>query len=125
MVVQNPDTPRELERYLRPESIAGLGFDQLCGTAGAVRTGALLNAAPQILGVSLNPQIVQSGDVFLGISGAKRHGAEFVETAIGNGAVALITDTAGLEFLSDDLSIPVAVVADVRKSAAVIAQSVY
>lgn len=125
MVVQNPDTPRELERYLRPDSTAGIGFDQLCGTAGAVRTGALLNAAPQILGVSLNPQIVQQGDVFLGISGAKRHGAEFVDTAIGNGAVAMITDTAGLEFLGDDLAIPVAVVADVRKSAAVIAQAVY
>ena len=125
MVVQNPGTPRELERYLRPENMAGVGFDQVCGAAGAVRTGAQFNAAPQILGVSLNPQIVQPGDVFLGISGAKRHGAEFVDNAISNGARAIITDTAGLDFLPEELSIPVAVVADVRKAAAQVAQAVY
>lgn len=125
MVVQKPGTPRELERYLRPENMAGVGFDQVCAAAGAVRTGTLFNATPQILGVSMNPQIVQPGDVFLGICGAKRHGAEFVDTAISNGAVALITDTAGLEFLPDDFSIPVAVVADVRKAAAKVAQAVY
>lgn len=125
MVAQNPGTPRELERYLRPENMAGLGFDQVCGAAGAVRTGALFNAIVQVSGVSLNPQVVQPGDVFLGISGAKRHGAEFVDTAIANGAVAIITDTPGLDFLPEDLTIPVAVVADVRKSAAQIAQAVY
>lgn len=125
MVVQNPESPRELERHLRPENMAGIGFDQVCGAAGAVRTGAQINAAPQILGASLNPQIVQPGDLFLAISGAKRHGAEFAGTAVGNGAVAMITDTAGLEFLPEDLSIPVAVVADVRKTAASVAQAVY
>ncbi|WP_159609530.1 UDP-N-acetylmuramoyl-L-alanyl-D-glutamate--2,6-diaminopimelate ligase [Glutamicibacter sp. JC586] len=125
MVAQNPETPRELERYLRPENMAGLGFDQVCGAAGAVRTGAQFKAAVQVFGVSLNPQVVQPGDVFLGISGSKRHGAEFVDTAISNGAVAVITDTAGLDFLPEDLSIPVAVVANVRACAAQIAQVIY
>jgi len=105
--------------------MAGLGFEQVCGAAGAVRTRTAFNATVQVFGVSLNPQVIQPGDVFLGISGAKRHGAEFVDTAISNGAVAIITDTAGLELLPEDLSIPVAVVANVRKSAAQIAQAVY
>ncbi|WP_404285730.1 UDP-N-acetylmuramoyl-L-alanyl-D-glutamate--2,6-diaminopimelate ligase [Glutamicibacter arilaitensis] len=125
MVVQESGTPRELERYLRPQTVKGISFDRLCVTVDATAQpdGAELN--PHVTGVSLNPQIVQPGDVFLAISGAKRHGAEFLAAALEHGAVALITDQAGLGFLPARLSIPVAVVKSVRQIAARAASSVY
>ncbi|MGO3148563.1 UDP-N-acetylmuramoyl-L-alanyl-D-glutamate--2,6-diaminopimelate ligase [Glutamicibacter ardleyensis] len=123
MVVQESGTPRELEHHLRPSTVKGIDFDQLLEPLAATAHGAA-NKRP-ITGVSLNPQIVQPGDVFLAISGAKRHGAEFLDTAIANGAVALITDESGLNLLAEPASIPVAVVSDVRKIAARAASMVY
>ncbi|MGO2051712.1 UDP-N-acetylmuramoyl-L-alanyl-D-glutamate--2,6-diaminopimelate ligase [Glutamicibacter sp. 287] len=125
MVVQESGTPRELERYLRPQSVKGISFDRLCAMLAAAAKNQGASANPRITGVSLNPQIVQPGDVFLAISGAKRHGAEFLAAALEHGAVALITDQAGLGFLPADLSIPVAVVPSVRQIAARAASSVY
>lgn len=123
MVVQESGTPRELEHHLRPSTVKGIAFDQLLEPLAATAHGV---ANKQLItGVSLNPQIVQPGDVFLAISGAKRHGAEFLDTAIANGAVALITDEAGLALLVEPLPIPVAVVSDVRKIAALAASMVY
>lgn len=125
MVVQEPGTPRELERHLRPELIVGIDFDVLCEQLNATQDSSRDAQQVQITGVSLNPQVVQPGDVFLAISGAKRHGAEFTNTAVTNGAVALITDQAGLGFLPEDLAVPVAVVPNVRAIAAVAARTVY
>ena len=125
MVVQEPGTPRALEQHLRPHSVAETSFEQLCTAVGALR-GALNPAAnPLIRGVSLNPQVVQPGDVFLAISGARRHGAEFASTAVANGALALITDAQGLAHLPADFELPVASVSNVRSIAAAAAQRIY
>lgn len=125
MVVQEPGTPRELERHLRPQQVADISFEELCAAVNAEPFSSGPQENPKVSGVSLNPQVVQPGDVFLAISGANRHGAEFAQTALANGAVAVITDAAGIGFLPSDFTAPVAQVANVRRIAALAASTVY
>lgn len=50
-----------------------------------------------VTGVTLDSRDVQSGDLYVGMPGALRHGAEFAQTAAERGAVAILTDAAGAE----------------------------
>ena len=50
-----------------------------------------------VSGVSLDSRDVRSGDLYIGMPGAKRHGAEFAAQAASLGAVAMLTDAAGAE----------------------------
>ncbi|WP_313813531.1 UDP-N-acetylmuramoyl-L-alanyl-D-glutamate--2,6-diaminopimelate ligase [Glutamicibacter sp.] len=125
MVAQEAGTPRALERHLRPQDVSIISFEELCAAIGGQVNAAGSTANPRVHGVSLNPQVVQPGDVFLAISGAKRHGAEFAATAQENGAAALITDAAGLAYLPVGFQLPVAVVPNVRQIAALAATRVY
>ncbi|MSW53576.1 MAG: UDP-N-acetylmuramoyl-L-alanyl-D-glutamate--2,6-diaminopimelate ligase [Actinobacteria bacterium] len=54
-----------------------------------------------ISGVTHNDGDVVSGDLFIAIPGAKRHGAEFYESAKARGAVAVLTDAAGAKLVKD------------------------
>jgi len=49
----------------------------------------------EINGISQNAAEVEPGDIFVAIGGAKHHGIEFLDQAIANGAVAVITDSQG------------------------------
>ncbi len=65
---------------------------------------------------------IQPGDLFLAFPGAKRHGAEFVESAKGKGAVAVLTDAQGAEIST---SLPTIVVSNVREAGATLASYFY
>ena len=65
---------------------------------------------------------VQVGDIFLAFPGAKVHGAQFIDSAIARGAVAVLTDQAGADQSS---SLPTLIVKDVREAGAVLASSFY
>ena len=65
---------------------------------------------------------VQVGDIFLAFPGAKVHGAQFIDSAITRGAVAVLTDQAGANQSSD---LPTLVVKDPREAGAVLASSFY
>jgi UDP-N-acetylmuramoyl-L-alanyl-D-glutamate--2,6-diaminopimelate ligase len=65
---------------------------------------------------------VQPGDLFLAFPGAKRHGAEFVESAKARGAVAVLTDAQGAEISQ---SLPTIVVSNVREAGATLASHFY
>lgn len=52
-------------------------------------------------GVSMNTGDIRAGDIFFAMPGQKTHGAKFVEQAISQGAVAIATDSEGLEILGD------------------------
>ena len=64
-----------------------------------------------IRGITDRAADVHPGDLFAGLPGARVHGAQFADAAIRAGAVALLTDQAGLRFLND-VTVPVAVVDD-------------
>ena len=70
-------------------------------------------AAPQaneatISGITLDSRDVRPGDLYVGMPGAKQHGASFGAQAVDNGAVAIVTDAAGAEKLVG-VSVPVLV----------------
>lgn len=54
-----------------------------------------INKDLTITGISQNAAEVEPGDLFVALSGAKHHGIEFLDTAISNGAVAVLTDEKG------------------------------
>ncbi|GAA4480349.1 UDP-N-acetylmuramoyl-L-alanyl-D-glutamate--2,6-diaminopimelate ligase [Rhodococcus olei] len=67
---------------------------------GGPAAGASGNPAVAVTGVDLRAQAVQPGDLFAALPGARAHGADFVATAVDRGAVAVLTDAAGLARIS-------------------------
>ena len=59
-----------------------------------------------LTGISMNTGDLRPGDLFVAMPGVKTHGANFIAKAIEQGAVAVVTDSAGLELL-DGVAIPV------------------
>ena len=59
-----------------------------------------------LTGISMNTGDLRPGDLFVAMPGKKTHGAQFVSKAIELGAVAIVTDQAGIDQL-DQISIPV------------------
>ena len=52
-----------------------------------------------VTGVSLDSRAVSAGDLYAALPGFNAHGADFAGEAIAAGAVAVLTDAAGLERL--------------------------
>jgi UDP-N-acetylmuramoyl-L-alanyl-D-glutamate--2,6-diaminopimelate ligase len=65
---------------------------------------------------------VEAGDLFIAVAGAHVHGATFIDSAVKRGAVAVLTDEAGLAYCT---GVPALVVSDVRTAGALIAASLY
>jgi len=95
---------------------------------------ATLEDAAQLVGASLHGENisftgvthvdseVEAGDLFIAIPGARVHGATFAEAARTRGAVAALTDEAGLAYCA---GMPTLVVKDVRTAGALVAASFY
>lgn len=100
---------------LRPVSLtkvcARLGFDP--GTATGV----------QVTGVTLDSRAVRRGDLFVGLSGERVHGARFSTQAREDGAVAVLTDSGGREYVPEDM--PCIVIPDPRGSVGEVAAEIY
>ncbi|MBX2837017.1 MAG: UDP-N-acetylmuramoyl-L-alanyl-D-glutamate--2,6-diaminopimelate ligase [Gammaproteobacteria bacterium] len=85
----------------------------------------------EVFGVCLDSRLVQSGDLYLCISGYSTHGLEFVEQALANGAVAVATDSGSLQkhpYAADLLSrhqIPTVEVPDLKQSVGALAARFY
>ncbi|WP_148614690.1 UDP-N-acetylmuramoyl-L-alanyl-D-glutamate--2,6-diaminopimelate ligase [Nocardioides rubriscoriae] len=62
--------------------------------AGARLVG---DGAAQVTGLTLSTQRVEPGDLYAALPGSRAHGAEFAAAAVAAGAVAVLTDEAGLE----------------------------
>ena len=67
---------------------------------------SIFKSAAVISGIAFNAANVKPGDLFVALAGAKTHGINFAQTAISNGAVAVLTDLSS-ETEIKDLSIPV------------------
>ena len=73
-------------------------------------------------GVTHSDSDVEAGDIFLAFPGAKNHGANFIENAKAQGALAVLTDKAGAEF---SISLPTLIVNSAREAGAMLAASFY
>lgn len=75
-----------------------------------------------VTGIASSSSDVEPGDLFCAFAGAKVHGATFAKDAIKSGAVAILTDTDGAKLIK---GLPVLVVAEPRKRAAILTSWFY
>lgn len=66
-----------------------------------------------VTGVAIASGAVQGGDLYVGVPGRNAHGARYAGQAAANGAVAVLTDAAGVE-LAAESGLPVLVTPDAR-----------
>ena len=85
---------------LQPSAVAGTRLPALAAQVGAVAADGtgVAGAVPDvpITGVTLRGQDARPGDLFAALPGATTHGARYAGDAIERGAVAVLTDAAGL-----------------------------
>ncbi|MDO5500196.1 MAG: UDP-N-acetylmuramoyl-L-alanyl-D-glutamate--2,6-diaminopimelate ligase [Propionibacteriaceae bacterium] len=82
-------------------------------------------ADARVTGITLDSRLVEPGDLYVALPGAKVHGAAFVPQALAAGAVAVLTDPAGEADLPADLGVPLAVTDDVRGAMARVADELF
>lgn len=82
---------------LRPDVVAGVPLSALAAQVEATAAdGASSVADVPITGVTLRGQDVRPGDLFAALPGATTHGARYAADAVSRGAVAVLTDPAGI-----------------------------
>ena len=83
----------------------------------------------ELRGASMDSGDVQAGDLFIAVPGQRVHGATFVENAVAAGAVAVLTDPAGVALIESGpvgrSGLPVLVTADPRALAGPVAAAVH
>ena len=102
---------------IRPRTRHQIGLAELLGVRVAV-------SDPLISGITIDSRLVRPGDLYVALSGAHHHGAEFAQQAAAAGAVAILTDTAG-SLLAQEVSLPVVVVDHPRQAMAGVAATIY
>ena len=97
---------------LRPSRPVGKG---LLALAECVRAVPLTDPAGtqaervRVTGVTLRGQDARPGDLFAALPGASAHGARYARDAVRMGAVAVLTDEAGVQILAHHVDVPVLV----------------
>jgi len=81
---------------LRPTAGAGVRLPELAAQVGAVMAGGVVVPDVPVTGVTLRAQDVRPGDLFAALPGSATHGARYAGDAIQGGAVAVLTDAAGV-----------------------------
>jgi UDP-N-acetylmuramoyl-L-alanyl-D-glutamate--2,6-diaminopimelate ligase len=102
---------------LRPRTRHQIGLAELFGDRAAI-------SDPVVSGISIDSRLVRPGDLYVALSGAHHHGAEFVQQAAQAGAVAILTDTAGVQ-IANGVHLPVIVVDHPRQAMAGVAATIY
>lgn len=80
------------------ETLADTSSDTSPGTAPVTRRGDL---GVTVTGLSLSTSRIEPGDLYAALPGARAHGADFTDRALEAGAVAVLTDPAGLDRVPD------------------------
>ncbi|PZF56537.1 UDP-N-acetylmuramoyl-L-alanyl-D-glutamate--2,6-diaminopimelate ligase [Curtobacterium sp. MCSS17_008] len=107
---------------LRPEHPTPRSVAELANAFGMRVVGTV--DAVETTGVTLSAAEVQPGDLFVGVHGANRHGAQFAAEAAERGAVAVLTDADGVA-LAEPSGLAVLVVEDPRAALGDVSAWVY
>jgi UDP-N-acetylmuramoyl-L-alanyl-D-glutamate--2,6-diaminopimelate ligase len=75
--------------------------------------GSEIPSGLRATGITMATSAVRPGDIFVGLPGAKAHGARFAAEAAAAGAIALVTDAVGAEFARTS-DLPLLVTENVR-----------
>jgi UDP-N-acetylmuramoyl-L-alanyl-D-glutamate--2,6-diaminopimelate ligase len=110
---------------LRPSHPAGQALGPLADQVGAVIQPAEDGRETVVTGVTLRSQDAAPGDLFAALPGASSHGGRFANDAVNRGAVAVLTDSDGLDHMGPHPSAPVLVHPDPRSVLGGLAATVY
>jgi UDP-N-acetylmuramoyl-L-alanyl-D-glutamate--2,6-diaminopimelate ligase len=100
---------------LRPSHPVGQALRLLADQVGAVLAGSGATVPDvRITGVTLRGQNAQPGDLFAALPGTSSHGGNFAADAVARGAVAVLTDAAGIAQIGSDVTVPVIIHPDPR-----------
>ena len=110
---------------LRPNHPVGQALPRLAEQVRAVPTHGATLPDVQVSGVTLRGQNALAGDLFAALPGASAHGGRYVADAVARGAVAVLTDAAGLDAMGGDPGVPVLVHPDPRSVLGEVAATVY
>lgn len=111
---------------MRPTSLRSVPLSDLERSFGLRRVRGLAAGDPFVSGVSIDGSAVVQGDLYIGLPGARHHGAAFAGQAVEAGAVAILTDDDGMLLLERQIGVPVLVQsAPLRALVGRIAASVY
>ncbi len=102
---------------LRPRIRHQIGLAELFGDRAAVSDAV-------VSGISIDSRLVRPGDLYVALSGAHHHGAEFAQQAARAGAVAILTDAAGHRMVNG-VQLPVIVIDHPRQAMAGLAATIY
>ena len=131
--VLDPDAARPHDRFhpvtspaprLRPRTSARLPLARLA--EGVAVLDDATDGSVVVTGVGADNRTVAPGDVFVALPGAHVHGARFAPDAVAAGAVAVVTDAAGVALLAGSgLTVPVLAVDDPRAVLGTLAARAY
>ncbi len=96
----------------RPSSPPRTSVEAIAAAADAVVVPAADGNSRLVIGVDLRAQAILDGDLFAALPGSSAHGASFAADAVERGAVAVFTDSAGLDIVREQfpqLPVPVLV----------------
>ncbi len=110
--------------YPRPSDVAAVPVGDLAAVAGARLRVGDTHRDGLVTGVTHDSSRVQPGDLYVAISGATRHGAEFADLVISAGAAAILTDDSGAARIPTG-AVPVLVVDDPRAVLGAVAARTY
>ncbi|RUR01147.1 Mur ligase family protein [Labedella endophytica] len=106
---------------LSPVSLVGIEHD-----FDLRRVRGLAGGDPWVSGVTIDGSSVVQGDLYVGLPGARHHGASFASQAVDAGAIAILTDDAGMLLLDRGIGVPVLVSSrELRPLVGSIAATVY
>ena len=110
---------------LRPAHVQPMNLADVAAMAAVDRVDGAVDAPP-LTGATVDSRDVNPGDVFGAFAGLVQHGARFAADAVAAGAVAVLTDEAGLETVREaGLTVPVLVAADTRRAMGDAAAAIY
>jgi UDP-N-acetylmuramoyl-L-alanyl-D-glutamate--2,6-diaminopimelate ligase len=110
---------------LRPNHPVGQVLGRLAEQVLAVPADGATVPNVQVTGVTLRGQNAQPGDLFAALPGGSSHGGRYAADAVASGAVAVLTDAAGVAHMGDGVGVPVLIHPDPRSVLGELAATVY
>lgn len=110
---------------LRPSHPVGADLAHLAEHIAATPAFGAVTAGVTVTGVTLRSQDAIPGDLFAALPGSSSHGAAFAADAVGQGALAVLTDPDGAALLDADLGAAVLVHPTPRAVLGELASTVY
>jgi UDP-N-acetylmuramoyl-L-alanyl-D-glutamate--2,6-diaminopimelate ligase len=110
----------QIPPILRPDAVAPVSLVELAKHFKL----ELPTSDASLTGISMNTNDLRKGDLFVAMPGKKTHGAEFIEKAISLGAVAIATDSQGIQHGST-IAVPMIQIQNPRQRLGDLAAYVY